>query len=313
MEIIQLTYPLNRAQIPNQPIVLALGFFDGVHLAHQRVIQVAKDKARSLQLPLAVMTFNQHPSQLHHPEANRAYPYLSTLTRKIELMAQFGVDYLYIADYNAEFAAQTPQQFVDDYLVGLHAQVVVAGFDYTYGIPALANMTTLPRHSQGRFEIIEVPEYTQFNEKISSSIIRQAILAGEMERANSDLGYIYTTTGTVIHGQKRGRTLGFPTANLALDPGQLTPAIGVYAVRLQVGGQWYLGAASIGYNVTFTDRTQVHIEVHLLDFSEDIYGQSVKVEWHHYLRGEIKFDNVEGLIDQLRQDVEATHQYFAKQ
>ncbi|WP_407891037.1 riboflavin biosynthesis protein RibF [Lacticaseibacillus sp. N501-2] len=287
---------------PAHPQVLALGFFDGVHRGHQAVISQAKQVANAKNLPLAVMTFDVHPAVIYQHKPADEVKYLSPRARKIDLMAMLGVDVLYFVHFTPEFASLAPQAFVDQYLVGLNAAVVVAGFDYTYGKKAIANMHTLPEFAQNRFEIIAVPAHLDDGEKISSTRIRKALDQGDVDLANRLLGYDYQTTGMVVHGEARGRTLGFPTANIDTPNAERLPGIGIFTVMMQVNGQWLPGMASVGRNVTFGAGRAVTLEINLFDFDADIYGQPVVVKWLHYLRGEVKFDGAQGLIDQLQMD-----------
>ncbi|MCR8968798.1 riboflavin biosynthesis protein RibF [Facklamia sp. 7083-14-GEN3] len=310
MQTIYLSHPYDHEKIYDQPVVLALGFFDGVHLGHQEVIRKGRQLADQYQVSLAVLTFNHTPRLVYQQIHPNHYHYLSDNTRKKELMKANRVDILYIAEFTSAMGAQSPQEFVDRYMVNLNAIHVVAGFDYTYGLREIANMQTLIDHSQGRFKISEIPKKTIDDQKISSSEIQYQISNGNIDLANQELGYIYETRGIIINGLKRGRKLGFPTANVAINPGQLTPGIGVYVVEICVQGQWHIGMASIGYNITFDDVKELSVEVYILDFDRMIYGERVRVKWHHYLRGEIKFDGIESLIDQLEEDQVHTRAYF---
>lgn len=310
MKIIKLTHPYDPSDIPEDKVVMTLGFFDGVHLGHQKVIKRAREEADKRKLPLALMTFNQHPKIVYENIKLDAYKYLSTNQRKAELVEALGVDYLYIVEYTFDFGSQSPQEFVENYLIGLNVEAAVAGFDYTYGKKDIANMKTLPIHASDRFDVIEVDQLSHKQNKIATTHIKELLKLGDVDQANLELGYIYEVYGTVIHGEKVGRQLGFPTANIQLPHPQLTPGIGVYAVEIKVKDRWYLGSASIGHNVTFYDDADLTVEVYILDFKEMIYGEKVRVKWHHYLRGEQKFDSVDGLIDQLHRDEENTRQYF---
>lgn len=313
MQVLYLKHPYHPQEIYQGPLVMALGFFDGVHLGHQSVISKAKSIARKQQIPLAVMTFDQHPKIIYTQTPPHTVKYLSSQARKIELIEALGVDILYIIEYNLEFGTQSPQEFVDKYLVGLNCQTVVAGFDYTYGPKELANMTTLHDHSQGRFEIVEVPEQVKNQHKIGSSTIKELIETGQVEQANSELGYVYETSGIVVHGDKRGgRTLGYPTANVKTANHELLPGLGIYVVELYFDGQWYQGMASIGYNITFDGIEDLRCEINIFDFDQEIYGRYVKVRWHKYLRGEIRFDSIDGLIKQLDQDKVHSLEYFSQ-
>lgn len=313
MEIIELSHPYNDEEIVQEPIVLALGFFDGVHLGHQAVIRTAKEEAVKRGIKLAVMTFNQHPKIVYSKLDEESMFYLSTNERKAELLEGLGVDILYLVDYTWAFGSQSPQEFVDCYIVELNAKAVVAGFDYTYGKKDVANMQTLPEHADGRFDIVEVDQLSINQHKIASTSIREHIETGQIQAANKELGYLYQTSGTVVHGEKRGGALlGYPTANVETSSKELLPGIGVYIVEFFVSDKWHQGMASVGYNVTFGENRPVTCEVFILDFDQMIYGEQVKVRWHHYLRGEIKFDGLDGLIKQLDQDLVDTKAYFAE-
>lgn len=310
MQIINIHHPYDPEKLPQDDVVLALGFFDGVHRGHQEVINTAKKIANEKGLKLAVMTFNHHPAVVFQKIDHKKMKYITTIEQKEERMTRLGVDYLYVIEFTSSFAGLSPQEFVDEYMVGLHAKVVVAGFDYTYGKKDTANMSILPTYAKDRFEIVEVQKLSDREEKVSSTAIRECMKIGDMRAANQLLGYAYETTGVVVHGDKRGRLLGFPTANIKAPSYSLLPKVGVYVVKIKVTDKWYMGMAQIGYNITFETNRPMTIEVNILDFSDDIYGEQVSVEWLHFLRGEKKFDNVDGLIAQLKQDEQDTREYF---
>ncbi|EDP67700.1 riboflavin biosynthesis protein RibF [Carnobacterium sp. AT7] len=312
MKIIKLRHPYQANEIPEDEVVLALGFFDGVHRGHQEVIGRAKNIADKNNLKLAVMTFNQHPSIVFKKLDPDQHKYLSTVSRKEELMDKIGVDYLYEVDFTSAFASLSPQDFVEQYIINLHAKTVVAGFDYTFGKKEVASMEHLPMYANNRFDIVVVEKQTLKEKKISSTRIRLALEIGDMAVANKLLGYTYATPGRVVHGDARGRLLGFPTANIEVENFVKLPRIGVYAVEILVGGQVYKGMASIGHNVTFEPNRPLTVEVYILDFSDDIYGEEVTVFWHDYLRGEEKFDSIDALIAQLKQDELDTVHFFEK-
>lgn len=302
MEIKRVHHPYKESDIYMGDIVLILGFFDGVHKGHQEVIKTGIQIAKERGLKSAVMTFNRHPAFVYRSFDPDKHMYLTPLDRKEQLMEQLGVDILYEVDFTSSFGSLTPQQFVDDYIVGWHAKVIVAGFDYTYGKAHEANMDTLSVYAKDRFEIVTVKQKSLDDEKISSTRIRRYISEGRMAEANELLGYIYEISGFVIHGDARGRDLGYPTANVYPHPYVMVPKRGVYAVKMWVNGQWHDGMASIGYNPTFGHRPNYSIEVHIFDFSEQIYGEDVRIKWVHYLRDEIKFNSAEDLIVRLEQD-----------
>mgnify|MGYP001287468880 FL=1 len=311
MQVIKLTYPVTASQIPAGPIVLALGFFDGVHRGHQRVVAAAREAAVAQNAKLAVMTFDQHPSVVFGHADPDHVRYLTTIAQKEALMAEMGVDILYVLHFDASVGAMAPQTFVDALIVGLHTQTVVAGFDYTYGPADVANMSRLNEYGRDRFEIIEVPKAVLDDDKISSTRIRTALDAGNVDLANELLGYQYETLGEVVHGEARGRTLGFPTANVAHGNNTRVPGIGIYATMVLVGTRWVMGMASVGRNVTFGDDRPVTVEINLLDFSADIYGQQLTVRWGHRMRGEVKFAGADALVTQLKRDEQGTRDYYA--
>jgi riboflavin kinase/FMN adenylyltransferase len=311
MQIIQLHHPYDPKQIPDSEVVMVLGFFDGVHKGHQKVIAIGKKIAQQRGLKLAVMTFNQHPSIVFQKVLPENMKYLTSLEQKERLMAEQGADILYVVEFTSAFAHLAPQEFVDQYIVHLNSQVAVSGFDYTYGPKEIAGVEQLPGYAAGRFEVVTVPKEEQAGAKISSSRIRVGMEQGQMEEVTALLGYVYETEGTVVHGDARGRLLGFPTANVKVKNSVRLPRIGVYAVKIAVGGKWYIGMGSIGHNDTFGAGRGLTVEVYILDFHQDIYGEQVIVQWHHYLRDQVKFDGAEALIAQLKQDEQDTAAYFS--
>lgn len=302
MEIYRLHHPYEQQEIYAGPIVLALGFFDGVHLGHQAVIKKAREVADKKGIKLALMTFNRHPGVVFEKYDTLDLCYLTTLEEKEKRMQEEKVDILYEVDFTSAFASLSPEGFTDHYIVALHAEAVVAGFDYTYGKKEVATMERLPYYAKDRFEVHTVSPSLYHGVKVSSTNIKREVRRGNIEEANQMLGYDYQTPGFVIHGEARGRELGYPTANIQIEKRVCLPKKGIYAVRMTVNGTIHNGMASIGYNVTFGDRREISIEVNLFDFHEEIYGEDVVVHWVAYLRDEIKFDSIEGLINQLRED-----------
>jgi len=306
LKTIKIKHPYNKDEIVNEDIVLILGYFDGVHLAHQKVIKEGVRIGREKNLKVALMTFNRHPSIVYRKLNAGQYANLTQPNQKAKLIESLGVDILYEVFFNSEFGNMPPQEFVDRYIVDWHAKVVVAGFDYTYGRADIASMAQLSDYAKGRFDIVQVGEAKEAGETISSTLIRQYIKNGEIDKANAMLGYSYETLGFVIHGDARGRELGYPTANIYSHPYTYLPGVGIYAVWFIVKGKRYMGMASIGYNVTFKNQSELSVEVNILDFNEEIYGDDVQIEWVAYLRGEVQFDGAEELIHQLQKDEEAT-------
>ena len=308
MKLIHLTHPHQWKE--EEPSVMALGYFDGIHLGHQEVILTAKRIAEERGFKSAVMTFYPHPSVV----LGRAEAHVESITplkMKEDIIANLGIDILYIVKFDETFAKLLPQQFVDDYIIRLQVKHVVAGFDFTYGRLGKGTMETLPFHARGEFTqtVIEKVEFQE--EKISSTLLRGLIREGKMEEVPSILGRYYRVEGTVVHGDKRGRQIGFPTANVTLNDDYILPPVGVYAVRLKVKEHWYPAVCNIGYKPTFEqDEKILSIEVHVFEFQEDIYDECVEVEWHIRIRAEQKFNGIAELVAQIQRDKEKAQQYF---
>ncbi|GAA3008553.1 riboflavin biosynthesis protein RibF [Tetragenococcus solitarius] len=310
MKVIEFRHPYTNDIVPAGDVVLVLGFFDGVHKGHQKVIEKGRKIADQNGLKLAVMTFNQHPSIVFKKVKPDEMKYLTNNEQKKQLMAHLGVDYLYIVEFTSLFASLSPQEFVDQYIVNLNAKFAVAGFDYTYGPEDIADMKHLPQYAKGRFEVIAVSKKTQDNSKISSTRIRECLDQGDMEKAASLLGYTYEIDGIVVHGDARGRTLGFPTANIKTESTTRLPKEGVYVAEIKIGDKWHPAMGSIGHNDTFEKGRQLTVEVYILDFSQDIYGEQVSVRWNHLIRDQVAFNGAEELIQQLKKDERSTRRYF---
>ena len=311
MQVIEVSEPLDLQKIPNEDVVLAMGFFDGVHRGHQAVIQRAKQIAAQRHLKLAIMTFDRFPKIYFRNIDPQAVKYVTPLKQRLKRFEQQGIEIAYVARFDEAMAKLAPQYFVDHFMVDLHAKVVVAGFDYTYGKPNVANMATLPQFAQGRFDVVTVDRQVLNAEKIGTTQIKTALDQGKIEKVNQLLGYRFSFPGKVVHGEARGRKLGFPTLNIQPAKDQWIPGIGVYAVRVKVDDQWYQGMCSVSHNETFGNNP-LTIEINLFDFSQMIYGQEVEVEWDQYLRVPVKFESVDQLIAQLKQDKIDTQAYFAK-
>ncbi|MBS4207578.1 bifunctional riboflavin kinase/FAD synthetase [Bacillus sp. FJAT-50079] len=311
MKVIMIHHPHTFQKDEFPPLALALGFFDGVHQGHQKVIQTAIEIAKEKGYASAVMTFDPHPSVVLG-KGNTSIRYITPLQDKINLIEKLGVDYLFVIRFTSAFASLEPAQFVQKYIAGLHAKHVIAGFDYTYGKFGKGTMETLSEHAQGRFDVTTVSKLEKDEEKISSTSIRALLTDGKMIEAKHLLGRFYTTKGTVIHGEKRGRTIGFPTANIAQHQDYFIPKNGVYAIRILVADDWREGVCNIGYKPTFNDPTQARlsIEVHIFDFATSIYGEEVTLEWHARIRDERKFNGIDELKTQINKDKQTAIQYF---
>ncbi|WP_413301278.1 bifunctional riboflavin kinase/FAD synthetase [Bacillus sp. 1P10SD] len=312
MEVKRLNFPhkIDRNDFP--PLAMALGYFDGVHRGHQQVILEAKRQAEEQGLQSAVMTFDPHPSVVLG-KSKKHVQYITPLSDKIKIIEELGIDYLFIVHFTSEFANLLPQEFIDQYVIGLNVKHVVAGFDYSYGRMGKGTMETLPFHSRDQLSYSVVPKLDHGEEKVSSTRIRHLLNEAKVNELPGLLGRYYMTTGIVIHGDKRGRTIGFPTANIDLNEEYIIPPLGVYAVKMKVKGHWYNGVCNVGYKPTFNkEALKLTVEVHLFEFEQEIYGEEVVVEWHLYLRKEQKFSGIEELVSQIEKDKQKAIEYFEK-
>jgi riboflavin kinase/FMN adenylyltransferase len=290
---------------PFQRAVITIGNFDGVHIGHQALFHEVIEKADMIDGTSVAMTFEPHPVRVLK---NNGHPPLITLySQKVELIAKSGIDVLLCIPFTREFAAITAKQFVVDILLErLGMAVIVVGRDYAFGRNREGNLNLLKSYAEAYdFEVVVVdwiPVSKNISSRISSTGIREMVMAGAVNEVPKLLGRHYQIKGTVVHGRNRGgKLLGFPTANLQLHD-ELCPKLGIYAVTVESEGNLYKGVANIGYSPTFDDN-QFTVEVHILDFDEDIYGQEIRINFIHRIRDEIKFSSIEALSHQIRQDI----------
>lgn len=289
--------------------VIALGTFDGLHLGHTDVINTARDYAERSGLKLAVFTFSNHPLALIRPDLVPVR--IISAEEKIKLLESFGVDYLINIPFTEDFAALSPDEFLDR-LVCFNYRCLVVGENFTYGFLGSGKTETLERSGRKNgFDVIVRPLVKMNGNVVSSTGIRNLIQAGHIEYANRMLGRAYAITGTIVHGEQRGRKLGFPTANIELLHGEMAvPAPGVYAVTASIEGSIYEGMGNIGNNPTFNDVEHARLEVNLFNCSRDLYGKTMSVQFHKYIRAEKKFSGVEELCRQIEEDKKAIKTYF---
>lgn len=291
--------------------VVALGNFDGVHRGHQALIAEARRIATAQGRPLAAMVFEPYPREFFQPHGE---PFrLTSFRSKAELLAAAGVDYLMVVTFNAEIAGLLAQDFVIDVLVrDLAAAHVVVGEDFRFGKARGGDAAVLAYMGEMEgFGVTIFPAIIDGGEKISSSKVRAALKAGHPEQAANLLGHWWAVQGRVAHGDARGRALGFPTANLRLKTELMQPRFGIYAVRVHHLGQSYQGAANFGLRPMFALRAPL-LEVHLLDYSGDLYGELLRVEFVAWLRGEMQFRDVEALKQQMRADCSEARKILAR-
>lgn len=289
--------------------VIALGTFDGLHLGHTDVINTARDYAERSGLKLAVFTFSNHPLALIRPDLVPVR--IISAEEKIKLLESFGVDYLINIPFTEDFAALSPDEFLDR-LAFFNYRCLVVGENFTYGFLGSGKTETLERSGRKNgFDVIVRPLVKINGNVVSSTGIRNLIQAGHIEYANRMLGRAYAITGKIVHGEQRGRKLGFPTANIELLHGEMAvPAPGVYAVTASIEGSIYEGMGNIGNNPTFNDVEHARLEVNLFNCSGDLYGKTMSVQFHKYIRAEKKFSGVEELCRQIEEDKKAIKTYF---
>lgn len=305
MKVIEVTHPISEDQYIKEDIAMAFGFFDGMHKGHHKVLEVLDERAAQANLKKAVMTFDPHPSVVLNPKLKRT-DYLTPLPDKLDILEAHGIDYCIVINFSSKFADVSANAFIQDYIINNHVKEVVAGFDFTFGKFGKGNMLLL--QDMDAFNTTIVNKQDLKSEKIATTEIRKALKDGDLKKVNESLGYRYRIKGTVVQGEKRGRTIGFPTANVQPTYDYVLPKKGVYAVSMTLGShdKVYRGVANVGVKPTFHDpaKAQVVIEVNLFDFKENIYGERVTVYWHHYLRSEVKFDGIDALVEQMNKDKE---------
>lgn len=289
-----------------EPLAVAIGYFDGLHLGHMSLVEEAVRYAKKHHIQSALMTFSPSPAKILGLIEEEHY--MTDLLDRMEILEDVGVDYLIEVAFTKEVASMSPDRFIEYYLVQQHVSYVVCGFDFTFGKYGLGTGETLKQYHD-QFEVCIKEAIEAKGEKISSSRIRQLLESGCIEEANLYLNRPYRIKGTIFEGRRIGRSIGFPTANI--DYGHyLLPKRGVYAIKASVCGKEYIGMCNIGYNPTFTALERLSLEVHLFDFHEDIYHQEMKVYFYCFIRDERPFDHQEALIEQLNHDKLAIQEYF---
>jgi riboflavin kinase/FMN adenylyltransferase len=286
-----------------QGSVLALGNFDGLHRGHRAVIDAASARARELGAPAGLLTFEPHPRRRFRPELPALR--LITLQDKCRLLAEWGLDFIRVIHFTDAFSRTSAQDFIATILQGrLRAAHIVTGEDYRFGHARAGDALMLKAFAASHgFGVTVCPPVLHKGANCSSTRIRAALATGDMDEAHALLGRPYHISGIVRHGDARGRTLGFPTANLTPDR-LFHPAFGVYAVRAHLGEQTINGVANVGLRPTF-GGTKPRLEVHLFDWTADIYGEHMRVEFAQFIRPEQRFSGIDELRAQIIQDCEA--------
>ena len=280
--------------------VVVIGVFDGVHKGHQQLLNRAKEIADGRSI--VALTFDPHPTTVFAPE--KAPTMLTTLADRVELLKIHNADQVAVMKFNEKFAAMSPEDFVSTVLVNqLHASTVIVGKNFTYGHKAAGNVDTLIKAGEAHDFTVDAQELKSDSSVISSSRIRGLVTEGKVEEARELLSRPHRLDGVVVHGEKRGREIGYPTANLGKIEGQTIPADGVYAGWLTVGINFWPAAISIGTNPTFEGERGRQVEAYALDQEGlDLYDKDASIEFGWYLRPTLKFESLDGLLIQMKKD-----------
>ena len=294
---------------------VSVGAYDGIHLGHHQVLSTLSGLAAARELDVGVVTFDQHPASVLRPE--NAPLLLTDKAQRLELLADLGIDYLYLLEFDKQRSETSGRDFVADVLVGrMNAKLVVVGSNFHFGKGRAGSVETLREFGDEMgFEVIGLDLFAESDavEPISSTAVRRALAGGDVQSANAMLGRNYEVRGEVIMGDQRGRTIGFPTANLAFEAGHAWPAKGVYAgwVTLPDGSRQQ-AAINIGLRPTFHQHAeQPLLEAHLIEFEGDLYGQTIRVEFVDFLRSEQRFAGIDEISEQLKKDVDAARKVLA--
>jgi riboflavin kinase/FMN adenylyltransferase len=294
-----------------QKAVVTIGTFDGVHTGHKSILEQLKREAIRIGGETVIITFHPHPRKVI-VTGQPGIQLINTIDEKIELLDQNGIDHLVVVPFTDTFAQQSPEAYIEQFLVEkFHPHTVIIGYDHRFGKNRQGDYKLLELYSDRLgFNLMEIPAHVINDNTVSSTRIREAVLEGNTDRANTLLGYDFFFEGTVVDGNKLGRTLGYPTANLRIENEEkCIPGNGIYAVLVEVRskkpGNLLKGMMSIGIRPTIggTDRV---IEVNIFDFNEDIYGATLRVYVKKYLRSEVKFNGLDALVEQLAKDKEDT-------
>ena len=317
--------------------VVTIGTFDGVHLGHQKIIQKLVEKAHQIDGESVILTFFPHPRMILHPEDHQL-KMINTMAEKAMLLEKLGIHHLIITPFTRDFSNQSPQEYIEQVLlqkIGMKAMVI--GYDHRFGKDRSGNLAELQQFSKMyNYDIDEIPEQDIADVAVSSTRIRKALSKGDVDVANELMSHPFSLTGKVIRGDQIGRTLGYPTANLFIEESyKIIPSDGIYAVEVEIKdsrnknqvidnpfqpnkseiknikSKIYKGMAYIGHRPTINGMSQ-NIEVNIFDFAEDIYHQSIQLNFLHFIRHDIKFEGLEKLTEQLGRDKESTLAFFEK-
>lgn len=291
---------LSQIKLQREQLIACIGFFDGIHLGHQLLIEKTVEIAKEKGLRSAMITFDPDPWSVIHNKSN--VKHITPLKTKLKILESMGVDEVIVLNFSKEFRTLSPDDFITKVLIGLGVVELVAGSDFRFGNRGKGSIQYIQDHFKHAITTHVMEIKTKEKEKIGSTYIIQAILHGKMNLVSKLLGRDYMIAGFVIDGAKQGRRIGFPTANMDIIDEFVIPKPGVYAGHTYVKGKKYMSMINVGYNPTFNTRDQISIETHILNFNEQIYGEVIHQTFVERLRDELKFDTVDELIEQMKKD-----------
>ncbi len=293
-----------------RPTGVGLGNFDGLHVGHMALVNTLINESRMNGLDSMIYTFTKHPENILRRKLFT--PLLTTVNKKIQLLGDTSLAYLYFDEFDENYSRMKPESFVKDILLKrLGAKLAVAGFDYRFGYKGEGDADLLKEMGRAfNFRVIIIPPIKIDNEIVSSTKIRKCVAGGDMEKVFGLLGRHYSITGQVANGRKQGSKLGFPTANLHPEDYLILPHNGVYITRTLLDGQFYPGVTNVGLNPTFGDVGKTSVETHIFNFDRDIYAKDIEVFFLSKIRDEKKFKTGEELADQVRRDIRTAKEFF---
>ncbi len=294
---------------PGRPCAVTIGVFDGVHRGHQHLIGTLLELAGRDQIATVALTFNPHPRTVLRP--GTAVTYLTSLEERVELLQNLGLDAVGVLAFTSELAQLSPHEFLGLLVDELEMRTLVVGPDFALGRNRAGTIGVMRDIGEALgFKVEVAPLLTERDEKVGSSAVRQALGEGNVEQVAALLGRQFSLRGPVVAGDRRGRTLGFPTANIAIGLDRALPAYGIYVTRAHVGENTYQSCTSIGVRPTFDVEPRPTVEAYLLDFDEDVYGREMRIDLLSRLRGEERFESSDDLITQMHRDIEQTRAWF---
>ncbi len=306
----EVLYGVNNNVKIEKPTGVGLGNFDGLHIGHMALVNTLISESKLNGLDSMIYTFTKHPENILRRKLFT--PLLTTVNKKIQLLQETSLSYLYFDEFDENYSRMKPESFVKDILIKrLGAKLAVAGFDYRFGYNGQGDVNLLKEMGKAlNFRVIIIPPIKIDSEIVSSTKIRESVIKGDMPKVFKLLGRHYSITGEVANGRKQGSKLGFPTANLHPEDYLILPRNGIYITRTLMDGQFYPSVTNVGLNPTFGDFTKISVETHILNFNKDIYNKNIEVFFLAKIRPEKKFKSVEELVEQVHRDIADTKEFF---